>query len=87
MTAKLEAAGTVATKVSYAASGGITFFGALTAQEFAALIGVVLALLTFATNTYINWYWRKKSHDLEVEELRLRYSVVQDDDEDEGRPG
>lgn len=85
MTAKLEAAGTVATKVSYAASGGITFFGALTAQEFAALIGVALALLTFATNTYINWYWRKKSHDLELEELRLRY--LQQHDEDEGRPG
>ena len=86
MTAKLEAAGTIATKASYVASGGITFFGALTAQEFAALLGIALAVLTFATNTYINWYWRKKSHALELEELRLRYSL-QDDDEDEGRPG
>lgn len=49
MTAKLEAAGTIATKASYVASGGITFFGALTAQEFAALLGVALAVLTLFT--------------------------------------
>jgi len=86
MTVRLEAAGTIATKASYAVSGGITFFGALTAQEFAALLGVALAVLTFATNTYINWYWRKKSHDLELEQLRLKFALSQDD-KDEGRPG
>ena len=83
---KLEAAGTVGTKLTYVASSGLTFFGVFTAQELAALFGIVLAVLTFATTTYINWYWRKKSHDLELEELRLRYPL-QHDDEDEGRPG
>lgn len=74
MTAKLEAAGTIATKATYLTSGGITFFGYLTAQEFAALFGIVLGILTFITTNYINWYWRKKAHELELERIRLEKS-------------
>ena len=87
MTAKLEAASTIATKASYVASGGITFFGALTAQEFAALLGIALATLTYLTTSYINWYWRKKAHELEREELRLKYPTQYDDDNEDVRPG
>jgi len=82
---KLEAAGAVGTKVTYAASSGLTFFGVLTAQELAALIGIALAILTFATNTYINWFWRKKAHDLAVEQIRVEQSL--NDDEEDHRPG
>lgn len=81
---KLEAAGAIGTKVTYAASSGLTFFGFLTAQELAALVGIALAILTFATNTYINWYWRKKAHDLAMEQIRAEQPVC---DEEEGRPG
>jgi len=82
---KLEAAGAIGTKVTYAASSSLTFFGVLTAQELAALVGIALAILTFATNTYINWYWRKKSHDLAIDQARTEH--LPDDDNEEHRPG
>jgi len=82
---KLEAAGAVGTKLTYAASSGLTFFGVLTAQELAALFGIGLAVLTLAINTYINWYWRKKSHELEIKKIKLKQSR-HDDDNEEHRP-
>lgn len=84
-TTRLEAAGTIATKASYVASGGITFFGAFTAQDLAALCGIVLATLTYITTVYINWHWRKKAHELELHKLSLKYPSPPE--EDDHRPG
>lgn len=46
--------GKSATAATYVASSGAIFFG-LTANEFAALAGVFIALLTFAVNFWFKW--------------------------------
>jgi len=78
MSDKLQVAGAVATKAAYTASGSITFFGVFTAQEAAAIFGMLLGFITLASNIYINWYWRKKAHELELEKLKYQ----RDDNED-----
>jgi len=78
MSDKLQFAGAVATKAAYTTSGSITFFGWFTAQEFAAIFGMFLGFVTLAVNIYINWYWRKKTHELELEKLKYQ----RDDNED-----
>lgn len=50
----------IASKISYAASSGLTFFGVFTAQELAALVGIVLAVSTF----FLNWYYQHQRHQL-----------------------
>lgn len=41
-----------AAKASYTASGGTTILGLFTLQEWAAIIGIFLAMATFAVNLY-----------------------------------
>lgn len=66
---KAEAAGNLAAKGSaYAASAGLTVFGGLSAQEWAALFGIVLAFATFA----VNWYYQHRRTQIAVESLDLR---------------
>ncbi|MDF1687322.1 MAG: phage holin [Parvibaculaceae bacterium] len=40
---------------TYAASLGVSFFGALTMNEWIAVGGLALGGLTFATNVYFKW--------------------------------
>ena len=58
-----------ATSVSYAASGGVTLFGALSFNEIIALAGLMVAVFTAG----INWYYRHKSHKLDEEKLAMMY--------------
>lgn len=41
---------------SYAADGAVVGIGVLTLQEWAAVVGIVLGLATFA----VNWYYQRR---------------------------
>ena len=53
------------TAVAYTASGSAVIFG-LTANEFAAISGVCIALLTFG----LNWYYKHQQLKLMYERLK-----------------
>ena len=57
MTERIAHAASITT---YTASGSATFFGAFTANEVAALGGLLIGVLTFL----INWYYRHKQYQL-----------------------
>lgn len=52
--------------ISYLASGATAGFGALSANEIAAIGGLALGALTFC----VNWYYRHKHYQLAVENMR-----------------
>lgn len=63
---------TTTTAVTYAASGSAVIFG-LSANEFAAVAGVCIALLTFA----LNWYYKRQHLAL----ARARYERLREQEE------
>lgn len=50
----------ISTAVTYTAAGGTVILG-FTANEFAALGGLVIATLAYVTNAAITW-WFKREH-------------------------
>lgn len=54
-----------ATNASYITSGGSTVFGLLTFNEWLALGGFALAVLTFL----VNWWYRRKHYQLEERKI------------------
>jgi len=50
---------TVASKVTYAASA-TAFVGGMTANEFAAIGGLVVAVLALIINTAMSWHFKSK---------------------------
>lgn len=68
-----SAAAAVLEKTTYTASGGAIFFG-LTANEFAAIGGLIIAALSLLANLIITWHFK-------AQHLRLARERVQDDDE------
>lgn len=69
-----------ATGASYAASIGTVLAG-LTLNEWLAMFGALLALLTYLTNLYFRWEERLQRRELhELKKRRLR-RVREDDDE------
>ena len=61
------------TAATYTASGSAVIFG-LSANEFAAVSGVCVALLTFA----LNWYYKHQHLKLARERLELNPPVLED---------
>lgn len=58
---------TTASKASYLSSGGATVLGLLTLQDWAVIIGIFLAVATFAVNVY---FQRKRdAREVELAEL------------------
>lgn len=69
MTANIhEHAATVATKISYTASGGIAVFGVFNIGEIALIVGMLLSLATFI----VNWVYREKHYRLGKASKRTR---------------
>lgn len=60
----------VASKATYAASGGFGGVGLLTWDAMTFLVGLVLGVATFITNLY----YKKKHHELERERFELEKS-------------
>ena len=58
---------------TYTASGSAVIFG-LTANEFAAISGVCIALLTFA----LNWYYKHQHLKLARERLECNPPALED---------
>ena len=58
----------IANKTTVAGGAGATFFG-VTANEFAALVGVVVALMSFLVSLYFQL--RKDKRDKELYEAQL----------------
>ena len=58
----------IANKTTVAGGAGATFFG-VTANEFAALVGVVVALMSFIVSLYFQL--RKDKRDKELYEAQL----------------
>ena len=58
----------IANKTTVAGGAGATFFG-VTANEFAALVGVVVALMSFVVSLYFQL--RKDKRDKELYEAQL----------------
>lgn len=58
---------------SYAADSGLVVFGVLTLQEWAALVGIVLAVATFG----VNWYYQRSKAKRE----RERHSMLREEHE------
>lgn len=58
----------IANKTTVAGGAGATFFG-VTANEFAALVGVAVALMSFVVSLYFQL--RKDKRDKELYELQL----------------
>ena len=58
---------------TYTASGSAVIFG-LTANEFAAISGVCIALLTFA----LNWYYKHQQLKLMYERLKNNQPTQKD---------
>lgn len=56
------------TATTYVASGGAIFFG-LSANEFAAVVGASVAILTFFTNLYFKTQLLKIAREKSLEEL------------------
>jgi len=54
-----KAAG-ITTTISYTASGGTTVFGLLKVNELAAIVGIVLGVMTFM----LNWFYQHKRYQL-----------------------
>lgn len=64
-------------KASYVASGLLTALGALSINEIATVIGIILAVGTFA----VNWYYRRKMVvDTEDHHKKMR-DIARDGDE------
>lgn len=61
------------TAATYTASGSAVIFG-LSANEFAAVSGVCVALLTFA----LNWYYKHQHLKLARERLEFNPPVLED---------
>ena len=61
------------TAATYTASGSAVIFG-LSANEFAAVSGVCVALLTFA----LNWYYKHQQLKLMIERLKNNYPTQKD---------
>ena len=61
------------TAVAYTASGSAVIFG-LSANEFAAVLGACVALLTFA----LNWYYKHQQLKLIIERLKNNYPTQKD---------
>ena len=61
------------TAATYTASGSAIIFG-LSANEFAAVSGVCVALLTFA----LNWYYKHQQLKLLIERLKNNYPTQKD---------
>ena len=59
--------------VAYTASGSAVIFG-LSANEFAAVVGACVALLTFA----LNWYYKYQQLKLITERLKNNYLTQKD---------
>jgi len=73
MSEKVEAAGSAATKTgAYIASSGLTVIGGMTAQEWAAIIGIIFVMLTFA----VNWYYQHKRHQLAIDSFELKREII-----------
>ena len=68
----------LATVGSYTVSGSSTLFGVYTANEIAAVGGLILGSLTFA----VNWYYRHKLYQLEREKIHAAYSNKKSDEEE-----
>ena len=49
---------------SYLTNGLFTVFGVLTVQEWAAAVGIILGLLTFAVNFYIRYQQNQREIEL-----------------------
>lgn len=49
--------------VTYAASGSAFAFG-MTANEFAAMVGMTVAILSFIVSTTITWHFKSKHYKL-----------------------
>jgi len=61
----------VISSVSYATSGGTFMFGALTVNEFAAIVGVILATVT----AIINWVYKHKMYKLQLEKAKQERQI------------
>lgn len=61
----LERVQEVAQLTTVSGATGAVFFG-LTASEFAAFLGVGVALIGVVVNSSINFYFKYKAHQLEV---------------------
>lgn len=61
--------------VAYASSGSAVFFG-LTANEFAAVVGAVCAVLTFA----VNWYYKRKHLKIIEKRMNAPFPTLQPDE-------
>ena len=61
---------------SYAASAAAAGVGALTLQEWAAAIGILLAILTFA----VNWHYKRREIDIKrsAEEAARKAAVAKE---------
>lgn len=69
----------VSSKTSYGSSGAVTLLGALTLNQWTAVIGIILAIGTFL----VNWYYRKKMRDDTKEHYRKSEQIQRDKDEDQ----
>lgn len=49
---------------SYLTNGMMTVFGVLTVQEWAAAVGILLGLLTFAVNSWFRYQQHKRDIEL-----------------------
>ncbi len=61
------------TAATYTASGSAVIFG-LSANEFAAVAGVCIALLTFG----LNWYYKHHQLKVMIERLKNNYPTQKD---------
>jgi hypothetical protein len=68
----------VSEKVGYAGAGGAFLFG-LSAAEFAAIAGLIVAVLGMLISNSINWYYKHKAHKLLEKEYATR-GIVEDEE-------
>ena len=61
--------------VGFTGAGGAVFFG-MTANEIAAFAGVIIGLIGVAVNFIVQWYWKKRAHELAVRSHELKERVV-----------
>ena len=69
------------TKSSYGSSALATILGAWSLSQWAAFIGIILAVATFA----VNWYFKKKMRDDTNDHYRKTRQIQEDHYESEER--
>ena len=66
----LEKVADISQATTWSGAASAVFFG-LTASEFAAFLGVGVALIGVIINASINFYFKHKAHQLEVKKAGL----------------